>query len=125
MTNEVQRDDVIWKSDLTVSDVESNTAGLSLVVQEYSPEGEEFGVDRFGNTFLLPYRLHFTDGRTVRISEHNMEQLMGIHGLPDTWCGRIATINITNAGHLSGGSFGDHRIAERLEVEIAIRADHN
>ncbi len=120
MATNVQRADVVWDSDLTVSAVEGHAGGLRLVIEDYSPLDGEFGMDRFGQMFVLPYRLHFTNGRTVRVPDSDMEQMMSIHGLPDAWRGRIATVVITEVGHLSGGSDGDHRIAETLYVELAI-----
>ncbi len=120
IATKVQRADVVWDSDLTVPAVQGHAGGLRLVIEDYSPLDGEFGIDRFGEAFILPFRLHFTDGRTVRVPDSDMEQMINIHGFPDAWRGRIATVVITDIGHLSGGSDGDGRIAETLYVELAI-----
>ena len=120
MATKVQRSDVLWDSDLTVSDVAGHAGGLHLVIEDYSPLDGEFGMDRFGEVFILPYRLHFANGRTVRVPDSDMAQMIRIHGFPDAWRGRIATVVITDVGLLSGGCDGDNRIAETLYVELAI-----
>src|SRR5262245_38664585 len=99
MATNVRRADVVWDKDLTVSDVAGYAGGRRLVIENYSPLDGEFGMDPYGEVFILPFRLHFTNGRTVRVPDSDMMQMINIHGMPDAWRGRIATVVITDVGH--------------------------
>ena len=119
-TEDVDAKDVIWPSDLAVVDVENHPRGLRLIIEGFSPDDGEFAGDRDGRIFLLPYRLHFTNGRTVRIPDAEME-LMQTQGFPDMWHGRVATVFVAEPDRFSGPPDGNYRIAEQLRVFLEPR----
>jgi len=103
MTDEpIDVNDVVWPSDLTVADVRARAGGLRLTIDDYSPDGEEFGVARHDQLFCLPFRLHFTNGRTARVPDSEMHRLIDLHGPPETWRGHVARVVVTDGDRFSG-----------------------
>jgi hypothetical protein len=92
---------------------------MCLTIDGFSPQDGEFGVDRRGQHYILPWRLHFANGRTMRVAEDDMDRLIEFCGTPDKWHRMTVVATSRHTPALSGARDDkQHQIAERLHVDL-------